>query len=76
MGNEMVTGYLFKKVELWEISQAAVPGNPRALKKIFTPKATAPAAPVPMSESGKGEKDTLAKAFKNALAEINQEVNK
>ncbi len=76
MGNEMVTGYLFKKVELLEISQAAVPCNPRALKKIFTPKATAPAAPVPMAESGKGEKETIAKAFKNALAEINQEVNK
>lgn len=71
-GQEIVTGYRFKKVELLEISQVAVPCNPRALKKIFTPQTSAPAAPVPMAESGEGEKEKIIKAFRDALKEIEE----
>ena len=68
-GREVVTGYRFKKAELLEISQAAVPCNPRALRKIFN-ASPAPTAPVPEAESGEAEK--ISRAFKAALEEINE----
>ncbi len=68
-GREIITGLLFKKVDLLEISQAAVPCNPAALRKIFNAPA-APAASVPEAESGEAEK--ISRAFKAALEEISE----
>ncbi|MBQ3667555.1 MAG: HK97 family phage prohead protease [Elusimicrobiaceae bacterium] len=74
-GEIFITGLKFKKVELLEISQVSVPCNPAALKKIFCSESTAvPAAPVPNAENtvkkDEQEKETIAKAFTDALAEI------